>query len=219
MTTALRLSSWLKVPVMTATFIGLAAIAGASGQPTQAQIFPDRVFGCSSPGGAYRETLYGLGNSYNNALIATPAGGALSSFPVQSDIAIFRGFALAGGGYMTGQERCQEVADRLNRFNGFVRGGTTIQAPAPGTYVLGVTYSNGARPVICLQPRGASGCPGLTGVPMTGAVDLNPTPFGPSYTIVPIVNAGNPGAVINEMVGNIGSGFFQTARNTQPAVD
>lgn len=205
-----------KVSALLSMPLAIAGFTLLSGQPAAAQTFPGLQFGCSAPSGNLREYPYGLGNAYNNALITTPTATTATfpaaPMPLQSDVAVFGGYGLANGGFFTGQERCSQVAMRLNAFNGAY--GTN--APSAGTFVFGVTYSAGANPIVCLQPIGTTGCPNLTGVPIGGTISP-----GFSYTIVPIVNAYNKGAVADQLIGNLGAtaGYFRTAPNSMPAMD
>lgn len=195
--------------LIVSTLCATGFVVGVS-QPSQAQTFPGIQFGCSAPSANLQEIVRGLGNSSNNALIATPTNNR-EPFPIRADIAIFGGYDLAdNGGFFSGQLRCAEVARRLNAFNG------AYNTQVNGDFVFGVTYAAGVNPVVCLQPVGMSNCPNMVNVPIQGGGTLS---NNNSYVIVPIANTSNKGAFADRFIGNVGASFFGAAANSRPAID
>lgn len=193
-----------------ATLVALATstigILGTLSQPVQAQIFPDKTFGCSAPGAGEREYPVGIGNAYNNALISTPT--APTVVPTQADIAIFTRDSSSG---LWGQERCVAVASRLNQLN-TIPSGTPLE---PAFVRVG-----GNRFAICLRAvgTGAVGCPGM--IDPTAIAAPLPAP-GPttSYLVMTFVNGRTtPEAVVPTLIGTL-NGTFRSAPNTYPYRD
>jgi hypothetical protein len=184
-----------KIPLCVMALTGATVALGALGQPSQAQPFPGRVFGCSIPGDAVRDNPFGLGAQPANALIVTT--NEYSGVPVQGSIATF-----SQVGNVSGQGRCIEARDRLNALN--------ISALSNWVFDVGTTVFG--DPAICFRPPG-----GYCGT-MTTAIGSQLPGGANSFQVFALATGQTaPAVAVGRLTTNMG--FMMEARNTLPIRD
>ncbi|MGD1942915.1 MAG: hypothetical protein ACFB0G_16560 [Leptolyngbyaceae cyanobacterium] len=128
-------STLTQVRSLTLMATGASALLTGFSQPSVAQPFPNRTFGCAVPAAYLQDDPSGLGTQRANALIVTQ--GAPGGIPVQGSVATF-----SQVGNVSGQGRCISYRDRLNSFNNNNYSG----------WVFDVGISGAGLPAICFRP-------------------------------------------------------------------
>ena len=160
-------SALTQVRSLTLIAAGASALLAGFSQPSAAQPFPDRTFGCSVPAGYLQDDPSGLGTQRANALIVTPTGPA--GVPVQGSLAIF-----SQVGTTSGQGRCIFYSQRRNSFNTNAHSG----------WVFDVGSTAYSLPAICFRPPS-----GFCGTMYPGTAVAGGLPAGyNSYEVFPLAN-------------------------------
>jgi hypothetical protein len=186
-----------KIPLCVMALTGATVALGALGQPSQAQPFPGRVFGCSIPGDIVRDNPFGVGSQPANALIVTADSGIPGLPPFQGSLATF-----SQVGTQSGQGRCVDYSSRLNALNNAVF----------STWVFDVGTTRGNLPGICFRP------PGRSCGDMSNRIQAGSPNDGDSYEVFPLATGQVTNyEALNRLTTNLN--FMMEARNTLPIRD